>query len=386
MATYQFPYPAGTVNRAAFYITREGSDLLMHFAPRDAAVDVFDRFVGYYDIDWAAVNAQAGTPMQAPTAPNGYVAPSGVVTNGSAVVPVVPPTPTNAPAVVAPVLPPPPSTVAQTEQSVREGNDLVIYYPNGAVDRFRDYFNPQGAAQAVNDAAASELPPNPNPGGFVKPLVSSVRTGNDRYVTFSDGTQKILTNFFLPHIPNSQAENDGAYIFGTGVTDPEYMKLYGKFPDQKFLVQDRQDGVDRVAIYSDGSAKRLVGWYSDPANAGFLVTQAPDAPDPVFFEPDNTQTVAGPEITIAPAPSYVPPIFIGSNPNYTTTATTPPGVPPSSVTLPPQLSGNTTTGVNQTVDPLPRPDVPAPALPGTPPVPNEALVLALVAIAALLLS
>lgn len=385
MATYQFPYPAGTVNRAAHYITREGSDLLMHFAPRDAAVDVFDRFVGYYDIDWAAVNAQAGTPMQAPTAPAGYVAPSGVVTNGSAVVPVVTPSAPVVPSTPTPDVPAP-APVAQTrEQSVREGNDLVIYYANGAVDRFRDYFNPQGATQAVNDAAAGALPPNPNPGGFVKPVVSSIRTGNDRYVTFNDGTQKILTNFFLPHIPNAEAENNGAYIFGTGVTDPEYMKLYGKFPDQKFLVQDRQDGADRVAIYSDGSAKRLVGWYSDPANAGFLVTQAPDAPDPVFFEPDNTQTVAGPEIIVAP-PAFVPPIFVGANPNYSTGATIPAGVPPSSVTLPPQLSGSGTGGVNVTRDIAPAPLVPVNPLPGAPGVPNETLVLALVAVAAILLS
>lgn len=387
MATYTFPYPAGTVNRAAHYITRDGDDLLMHFAPRDAAVDVFDRFVGYYTIDWAAVNAQAGTPMQAPTSPGGYVSPSGVVTNGSAVVPVVAPAPSGVPGVVTPPeTTPAPAASSASGQSVREGNDLLIYYPNGAVDRFRDYFNPQGSAQAVNDAAAGELPPNPNPGGFSKPLASSVRTGNDRYVTFTDGTQKILTNFFLPHIPNSEAENNGAYTFGTGVTDPEYMKLYGKFPDQKFLVQDRQDGTDRVAIYSDGTAKRLPGWYADPANAGFLVTQAPDAPDPVFFEPDNTQTVNTPPITVAP-PSFVPPIFVGANPNYTTGATTPAGVPPSSVTLPPQLSGNATGGVNVARDVTPSPLVPVAPLPGAPPaVSQDAVILALIAIAALLAS
>lgn len=222
--------------------------------------------------------------MQAPTAPNGYVAPSGVVTNGSAVVPVVPPTPTNAPAVVAPVLPPPPSTVAQTEQSVREGNDLVIYYPNGAVDRFRDYFNPRERPEPSMMLQPPSCSRNPNPGGFVKPLVSSVRTGNDRYVTFSDGTQKILTNFFLPHIPNSQAENDGAYIFGTGVTDPEYMKLYGgNFPTKSFWCRTGRMASIAWRFIPTAARTAWPGGTLTRRTHGFLVTQAPDAPDPVFF-------------------------------------------------------------------------------------------------------
>lgn len=381
MATYQFPYPAGTVNRAAHYITREGDDLLMHFSPRSAEVDTFDRFVGYYLIDWASVNAAAGTPMQAPTQPAGYVAPSGVVTNGSAVVPVVNPTPTNSPATIVPDAPVS-GQIVKTQIEVREGDDLVIYYPNGQVDRFRDYFNPQGAAVPVDDVGLNQIPPNPNPGGFVKPLVSDIRTGNDRYVRFNDGTEKILTNYFLPHLPNNQAENNGKYIFGTGVTDPEYLKLYGKYPDQKFLVQDRQDGTDRLAIYSDGSSLRVPGWYSDPGNAAYLQGLTPDAPDPVFFGPDTPQsTYVPPEII-----SFVPPVFVASNPNYETVPVVPTGVPPSSVTLPTNLSGNVTGGLNQVANQQPTPQVAVNPLPNAPGIPNEAVILALFAIAALLVS
>lgn len=379
MASYIFPYPANTLNRAAHYITREGDDLVMHFAPRDAAVDVSDRFIGYYLIDWAAVNAAAGTPMQAPTQPAGYVAPSGVVTNGSAVVDVVTPQNSTVPGTATPYVPTSGEIVKQ-QVEVREGDDLVIYYHNGQVDRFRGYFNPQGAAVPVNDTTVGQIPPNPNPGGFAKPVQSDVRVGNDRLVTFTDGTQKILGNFFLPYIPNPLAENNGSYIFGTGRADPEYLKTYGKYPDQPFLVQDRQDGTDRVAVYSDGSSIRKVGWFADPANEGFIATGTAGIAPPVYFDANTPEsTYVPPEVV-----NYVPPIFIGSNPNYTTTVAIPTGVPPSDVTLPSNLSGNTTGGLNQVSDQTPSPVVPANPLPGAPGVPNEILILALVAMAALL--
>lgn len=232
MATYTYPYPSHTANRAANWIAYEGRDLLQYFTPRGDPNPVYDRFVGYLDVDWNAVNRET---VEEPTD----------------LVPVEETIETVAP--VAPVVSVP--TPAANEPSrQRDGNDLVLVYSNGSQERYRNYFAP--TAGTVNTPVTIQ----PNPNAFLKPVASERQVGNDRQITFVDGSQKILGNFYLPHLPNPEAYGDGKYMFGTGTTDPEYMVSKGVRPPLKWLSTDFIQGADRVAIYSDGSALRIAGW------------------------------------------------------------------------------------------------------------------------------
>lgn len=336
--TYNFPYPAEAVNKAAFYIEYDGPDLLMYRSPRGTPDPYVDRFVGYSTINWSAVNAANGTPMvgitPAATTPAPTPAPVvGVVTPGGA--------------------------ISNEPIRRREGNDLVLDYATGPDERFVNYYAPAEGTTVES----GNVPPNPT-GAFLKPVSSDVRVGNDRLVTFTDNTQKILTNFFLPRLPNPNAENNGAYMFGTGTTDPEYMRSVGLWPKKPFLVQDRQDGTDRVAYFSDGSSVRSVGWYSDPSNSGFLVTETGDLPDPGYF---------GPNTPIDIPVGSVPPIFVGTNVSDTVVAVVPNGVPASEVTLPSNLSQpGSTTFVNS----VPTIQSPVPSVAPTPAAQNPVILTA----------
>lgn len=148
----------------------------------------------------------------------------------------------------------------QTQQ--REGNDLVIYYPNGAIDRYRNYYSPLDALKGIASGSSSWKP---------KEEQSRNRVGDDVVIRFVDGSQKVFTNWFLPSVPDQSKLNDGAYPYGTAF-DPEKLAFEGTVAGKPWLVSDRRDVNDRVLYYSDGSSKRLSGWYVE--NPGYAEAES----------------------------------------------------------------------------------------------------------------
>lgn len=111
------------------------------------------------------------------------------------------------------------------------------------------------------------------------PVVKTDSRDNwDRVVEYADGRVRRMRNYYIP-VPIDDPEKtylQKTYQFGTAL-DPYWSAGYSAGTIQ--LVDDFQDGADRVAAYNDGSTYRSVDWYRK-----------------------------NPSYTQIPMPSYVPPV------------------------------------------------------------------------------
>jgi len=312
------PYPPSQ-NKSPVWIDRQGDDLFMYFSPRGDPNPVFDRFVGYYT-DFVYYNPFLASSLSpAPIAPTLSPAPIAPTLN----------TNTQEPTPDDPVV----SYTLPTEQKqVREGNDLVLYYPNGSVDRYRNYFAP---------TAGTVAGPVPTDCGWVKTPVSTQQVGNDQVVSFTDGTQKVLTGFYLPKVPDPAILNGNAYAFGT-TSDPECMVSKGITPPLKWLVRDQQNGMDRVQVYSDGTSRNLLNWYT--LNPGYSTVGLPSVPVTSFVPDDPRLDLWTPD----------PDLYIADPRNAQ------PSMPSVGVLNPP---GIVVTSVQPSPSPTPSPGIPSPYAP-----------------------
>jgi len=278
MATFTKPYPASSANRAPVWIDRQGQDLLTYYTPRGDPNPSFDRFVEYYTdfVPYNPFTDAAASPPPAAPVPTGETSVS-----VPAPAPVESPSRSFRPPVSEDTLPPP-----------RIGETAPVILPRV---------------------------------GFFKPLVSETRHGYDNLLTFADGTQKILNNYFLPPLFEPGALAGGAYVFGT-VLDPEVATRAGRPPTQKWLYSEAKQGLDRVAYYSDGSSQRAANWYAANPQYADQTGEIPTA-DIVLADPRPITPANDP--TVPPPPPVVPPS--GVNTNVGTVAPggqiVPPGVP-----------------------------------------------------------
>lgn len=165
-------------------------------------------------------------------------------------------------------------------------------------------------------------------------VTSDVRNGFDRSVTYANGQNRVMRNYYVP-IPIDDSNRgylEKTYQFGTAL-DPMWNAGYSAGTIQ--LVDDYQSGNDRIAVYSDGSSFRSVDWY-------------------IRFPQYNPNP---------PLPSYVPPVF-QQDPNIRPPDYVPPsagisiGVDPSDIALPINtsapapgaLTGNVATSIPQVND------------------------------------
>ena len=345
MAIYTFPYPAGTANQNFNWIGYEGRDLIGYKTPRGDPNPVFDRFVGYLDVDWNAVNAANGAPMiySGPTNPptQAVTVNAGVADSSELAVP-------NTPTV----------TGVQEPTRARDGDDLVLTYPNGTADRYRNYFNPTAGTVAAVDTSKpwESLPANAAP---LRVMQSSQIVGNDFLITWNDGTQKILTNYTLPRVPNPAAYLGGNYPMEWR-QDPETLVHYGINPGKPWLSSDRiEESGDRVAVYSDGSSIRIPNWVQNNPQYTAVPTNAVNLFDTdnveidTYYPPDDV-FIADPRYTDNPTPQVVTPTAPG------VAVSTP--FPGGSGTL----NGNTISNILPAPQVLPPPSVVTPSALETP--------------------
>lgn len=207
------------------------------------------------------------------------------------------------------------------------------------------------------------------------------RAGWDRIVTYADGRVRTLRNYYLPFPIDDPSKSylEKTYQFGTAL-DPYWSAGYSGGTVQ--LVDDFRSGNDRIAVYNDGSRFVSAGWYERyPAYSDYRLAPgsystapittyvppiAPPAPAAIPAPPVVPPVVpappsgAPPVIPAQPQESETPPIGFPDDASqlYLTPSNMPSqaiGIPPSSVTLPPNLSasGVTYAGTSTTGGPMP---------------------------------
>lgn len=194
-------------------------------------------------------------------------------------------------------------------------------------------------------------------------VASDARTGWDRTITYVDGRVRVMRNYYLPFPIDDPSKSflEKTYQFGTAL-DSYWSAGYSAGTVQ--LVDDFREGNNRVAVYSDGSSYVSAGWYErNPAYSDYRlapgsystapittyvppVTPAP-APAPAAVTPPPVipaPTPPAPPVAIEPE---TPPIGFPDDASQLYSQQTPSpaimpsqaqGIPPSDVTLPPNLS------------------------------------------------
>lgn len=190
-------------------------------------------------------------------------------------------------------------------------------------------------------------------------VASDARLGWDRTITYVDGRVRVMRNYYLPFPIDDPSKSylEKTYQFGTAL-DSYWSAGYSAGTVQ--LVDDFREGNDRVAVYSDGSRYVSAGWYErNPGYSDFrlapgsystapITTYVPPvnpapAPPPVVVPPVAPAPVA-PPVVVSPEPE-TPPIGFPDDASQLYSPLSPSampsqvqGIPPSDVTLPPNLS------------------------------------------------
>lgn len=185
------------------------------------------------------------------------------------------------------------------------------------------------------------------------------RTGWDRVVTYTDGRVRTMRNYYIPFPIDDPTKSylEKTYQFGTAL-DPYWSAGYSGGTVQ--LVDDFREGNDRVAVYTDGSRYVSRGWYErNPAYSDYRLAPGSYSTAPIT-------TYVAPILPPAPVVPPAPPVLPAPPSGLPTGAPeTPPigfpddasqlyappsnmpsqavGIPPSSVTLPPNLSASGVT-------------------------------------------
>lgn len=190
-------------------------------------------------------------------------------------------------------------------------------------------------------------------------VASDARIGWDRILTYVDGRVRTLRNYYLPFPIDDPSKSylEKTYQVGTAL-DPYWSAGYSGGTVQ--LVDDYREGNDRVAVYTDGSRYVSPGWYErNPAYSDFRLAPGSYSTAPITsYVPPILPASPAPPPVVTPAPlppsgipaPETPPIGFPEDasqlPSPQAPSTMPAqaqGIPPSSVTLPPNLSASGVT-------------------------------------------